>query len=84
MAEAVDEVALSIRWLAGNPQEHILCDADRDDMLVLPVACGHVRHAQGKFLFDMSCHPSVAENVEARWSGLTKFLRPTMNANDNV
>lgn len=59
-------------------------DADRDEMLELPVACGLVRHAQGNLLFDTGCHPSVAENAEARWGGLTKFMRPTMDANDNV
>ena len=59
-------------------------DADRSEMLELPVACGLVRHAQGNMLFDTGCHPSVAVDAEARWGGLSKFMRPIMDKDDNV
>lgn len=59
-------------------------DADRDDMLELPVSCGLVRHEQGNLLFDTGCHPTVAEDPEARWGGLSKFMRPIMDKDDHV
>ena len=35
-------------------------DADRSEMIELPVSCFLLRHAQGNVLFDTGCHPSVA------------------------
>lgn len=59
-------------------------DAARDDMLELPVSCILLRHAQGNVLFDTGCHPTIAENAEARWGGLAKYMTPIMPPDDNV
>ena len=42
-------------------------DADRAEMIDLPVSCALMRHSQGNVLFDTGCHPTIAENPEARW-----------------
>ena len=59
-------------------------DADRSEMIELPVSCMLMRHPQGNVLFDTGCHPSVAENAEARWGGLAKHMTPLMPAGENV
>lgn len=59
-------------------------DAARDDMLELPVSCILLRHAQGNVLFDTGCHPTIAENAEARWGGLAKYMTPVMPPGDHV
>jgi N-acyl homoserine lactone hydrolase len=59
-------------------------DADRDEMIELPVSCALLRHPQGNVLFDTGCHPSIAENPEPRWGPLTKFMVPIMTKDDNV
>jgi len=61
-----------------------LPEADRGDMIDLPVSSILLRHGQANVLFDTGCHPSVAENAEARWGGMTKFITPIMGPNDNV
>ena len=61
-----------------------LPDAGRDETIELPVSSVLVRHAQGNVLIDTGCHPSVAENAEVRWGGMTKFITPIMGPNDNV
>lgn len=48
---------------------------DRSAMIELPVSCILLRHAQGNVLFDTGCHPSIAENPEPRWGGMSKFGR---------
>ena len=59
-------------------------DADRSETFELPVSCILLRHRQCNVLFDTGCHPSVAEQPEARWGGLTKIMTPIMRAGDNV
>ena len=59
-------------------------DADRSEMLELPVSCMLLRHKQGNVLFDTGCHPSVAENPEARWGSLSKFMVPIMPPGEHV
>jgi len=61
-----------------------LPDADRSEMIDLPVACALLRHPQGNVLFDTGCHPSIAENAEARWGALTRFMTPIMTRDDNA
>jgi N-acyl homoserine lactone hydrolase len=61
-----------------------LPDADRSEMIELPVSSVLLRHAQANVLFDTGCHPSVAENAEARWGGMAKFITPVMGPDDNV
>jgi N-acyl homoserine lactone hydrolase len=61
-----------------------LPDADRSEMIELPVASVLLRHAQGNVLFDTGCHPAVVENAQARWGGMAKFITPIMGPNDNV
>lgn len=59
-------------------------DADRSEMVELPVSCALLRHPQGNILFDTGCHPSIAEDPEQRWGALTKFMTPIMTRDDNV
>src|SRR5258707_842386 len=59
-------------------------DADRSEMIELPVSCVLLRHSQGNVLFDTGCHPSVAEQPEARWGSLAKIMVPIMQPGDNV
>jgi N-acyl homoserine lactone hydrolase len=59
-------------------------DADRSDMIELPVSCILLRHAQGNVLFDTGCHPDIAENPQSRWGAMAKFMTPIMPAGDNV
>jgi glyoxylase-like metal-dependent hydrolase (beta-lactamase superfamily II) len=59
-------------------------DAGRDDLLELPVSCILLRHAQGNVLFDTGCHPAIAENPEARWGALAKYMTPIMPPGENV
>jgi N-acyl homoserine lactone hydrolase len=59
-------------------------DVDRSETFELPVPCILLRHQQCNVLFDTGCHPSVAEQPEARWGGLTKIMTPIMRAGDNV
>jgi N-acyl homoserine lactone hydrolase len=59
-------------------------DADRGEMIELPVSCILLRHAQGNVLFDTGCHPSIAENAEARWGSMARLMAPIMAPGDNV
>jgi N-acyl homoserine lactone hydrolase len=61
-----------------------LPDADRSETIDLPVSSMLLRHQQGNVLFDTGCHPSVAENAEARWGAMTKYMTPIMGPSDNV
>jgi N-acyl homoserine lactone hydrolase len=58
-------------------------EADRSEMIELPVSCFLLRHAQGNVLFDSGCHPSVPENP-AHWQGMEKFMTPIMPPGENV
>jgi N-acyl homoserine lactone hydrolase len=58
-------------------------EADRSEMIELPVSCFLLRHAQGNVLFDTGCHPSVPENP-AHWQGMEKFMTPIMPPGENV
>ena len=59
-------------------------EAERGDTIDLPVASILLRHAQGNVLFDTGCHPTVAENAEARWGGLARMMTPVMKPGDHV
>ncbi|WP_024573677.1 MULTISPECIES: N-acyl homoserine lactonase family protein [unclassified Afipia] len=59
-------------------------DADRSEMIDLPVSCMLMRHVQGNVLFDTGCHPQVAENPVARLGGLAKFMTPVMPPGEHV
>ena len=61
-----------------------LPQADRSEMIELPVSCVLLRHRQGTVLFDTGCHPSVAEDPEGRWGGLAKFMVPIMKPGEHV
>jgi glyoxylase-like metal-dependent hydrolase (beta-lactamase superfamily II) len=54
------------------------------ETIELPVSCVLIRHTQGNVLFDTGCHPSIADNAEARWGALAKLLTPIMSREDNV
>jgi len=59
-------------------------DADRSEMIELPVVSALLRHMQGNVLFDTGCHPAVAEDPASRWHGMEKFMTPIMAPGDNV
>jgi N-acyl homoserine lactone hydrolase len=59
-------------------------DADRSEMIEVPVSAYLLRHPQGNVLFDSGCHPSLVENAEARWGGLAKIMMPISPPGDNV
>ena len=51
-------------------------DADRSEMIELPVSCALLRHAPGNVLFDTGCHPSVIDDPAERCGGLAKIMTP--------
>jgi glyoxylase-like metal-dependent hydrolase (beta-lactamase superfamily II) len=59
-------------------------DAERSETIELPVVSALIRHRQGNVLFDTGCHPSVAQDGEARWGALAKRVVPIMAGDDNV
>ena len=61
-----------------------LPDADRSEMIELPVSCFLLRHPQGNVLFDTGCHPAVVDDPATRWGGLAKMMTPIMAKDDNV
>jgi N-acyl homoserine lactone hydrolase len=58
--------------------------ADRNETIELPVSSALLRHQQANVLFDTGCHPAVAEDPQARWGALTKFMTPIMQPGDHV
>ena len=58
-------------------------DADRSEMIEMPVSSMLLRHPRGNVLFDTGCHPSVPDNP-AHWQGMEKFMTPIMPPGDNV
>ena len=58
--------------------------ADRNETIELPVSSALLRHRQANVLFDTGCHPAVAEDPQARWGALTKFMTPIMPPGDHV
>lgn len=61
-----------------------LPDAEKAETIELPVSAYLIRHGQGNVLFDSGCHPSVAENAEARWGAMAKLMTPIAPPGDNV
>jgi glyoxylase-like metal-dependent hydrolase (beta-lactamase superfamily II) len=59
-------------------------DAAREDTIEMPVSCALLCHPSGNVLFDSGCHPTVAEQAEARWGGLARLMTPIMAPGDNV
>lgn len=59
-------------------------DADRSELVDLPVSSLLLRHPQGNVLFDTGCHPSVAADAAQRWGDLSKALMPTMGSGENI
>ena len=61
-----------------------LPSAERGETIELPVSSALMRHGQANVLFDTGCHPTVAENPEARWGGLAKLMTPIMQPGEHV
>jgi N-acyl homoserine lactone hydrolase len=59
-------------------------DADRSEMIEIPVISALLRHRQGNVLFDTGCHPWVVDDPQARWGELAKTVVPIMRKSDNV
>ena len=47
-----------------------------DSKFELPVIATYVHYKNTNILFDTGCHPSVEENSEMRWGGLSKIMKP--------
>lgn len=58
--------------------------ADRSETIELPVSSALLRHGQANVLFDTGCHPTVAEDPDARWGGLAKLMVPIMQPGEHV
>jgi N-acyl homoserine lactone hydrolase len=59
-------------------------DADRSEIIDLPVSSALIRHKQGNVLFDTGCHPSIIDNPEQRWGSLAKYIKPIMSADETL
>lgn len=59
-------------------------DAERSEMLELPVSCYLLRHRQGNVLFDTGCHPSVVTDAEARWGSLARAMVPIFETPESL
>ncbi|UXX84141.1 N-acyl homoserine lactonase family protein [Roseovarius pelagicus] len=59
-------------------------DADKTEMIELPVMAILFRHPDGNVLFDTGCHPSVSEDAEARWGKLANVMTPIGDHSANV
>ena len=51
-------------------------DAEREELIDLPVISTLFRHPEATVLFDTGCHPLSATDPEARWGGLAKVMTP--------
>jgi glyoxylase-like metal-dependent hydrolase (beta-lactamase superfamily II) len=58
--------------------------ADREETIELPVTCTLLKHAQGNVLFDTGCNPAAADDAEARWGGLARFMTPVFRPEDTL
>lgn len=58
--------------------------ADKAETIDIPVAAYLFRHPQGNVLFDTGCHPSVADDPEARWGPLAAAMTPTIRKGEDV
>jgi glyoxylase-like metal-dependent hydrolase (beta-lactamase superfamily II) len=59
-------------------------EADRSELVDLPVSCFLLRHPQGNVLFDTGCHPSTAHDAEGRWGAMARAMAPISGPKDNV
>ena len=59
-------------------------DAERTEIIDLPVACILLRHSRGNVLFDTGCHPSTVSDAEARWGSMAKAMVPIGGVDDHV
>lgn len=59
-------------------------DAEKTEMIDLPVIAVLFRHPEGNVLYDTGCHPSVAEDAEARWGKLAGVMTPIGAHSQNV
>lgn len=59
-------------------------DAEKSEMIELPVISVLFRHPEGNVLFDTGCHPSVSQDAEARWGKLAGVMTPIGAHSQNV
>jgi N-acyl homoserine lactone hydrolase len=65
-------------------RKSIYLSADKSELFDAPVSCSLIRHEKGNVLFDTGCHPSVVEDPQGRWGGLTRMMTPVMPPGVNV
>jgi hypothetical protein len=59
-------------------------DADRAELIDLPVNCYLLRHPEGNVLFDTGCHPSTTTDAAGRWGSIAKAIVPISKPEDNL
>lgn len=59
-------------------------DAEKTEMIELPVIAVLFRHPRGNVLFDTGCHPSVQVDAGARWGKLAGVMTPIGTHSQNV
>ena len=53
-------------------------DAERAELIDLPVNCYLLRHPEGNVLFDTGCHPSTTKDAAGRWGSIAKAIVPIL------
>jgi glyoxylase-like metal-dependent hydrolase (beta-lactamase superfamily II) len=59
-------------------------EAEKHEMIDLPVSSVLLRHSQGNVLFDTGCHPQALLDPSSRWGSMAKALQPVGNPEDHV
>ena len=61
-----------------------LPDAERQELIDLPVNCYLLRHPEGNVLFDTGCHPSTTTDAAGRWGSIAKAIVPVSKPEENL
>lgn len=59
-------------------------DAERAELIDLPVNCYLLRHPEGNVLFDTGCHPSTTTDAAGRWGSIAKAIVPISKPEENL
>ena len=59
-------------------------NAERAELIDLPVNCYLLRHPEGNVLFDTGCHPSTTMDAAGRWGSIAKAIVPISKPEENL
>lgn len=59
-------------------------DAEKGELMDLPVSSFLIEHPQGNLLFDTGCHPQLAVDPEPRIGGMAKMMSIVADPSENV